>query len=176
MKNPYYYKGANPTVDLIVVNPYNEFLLVKRKGNVLACPSQWAFAGGFINTNAKSMELWEEGAETPKQAALREAQEETGLVLENPELMFVGCFEGNNRDPRDNEESWSKSFVFIYVIDQETYDGQKDNLVGMDDVEEVDWKTINEINELALPLAFDHREILDVALKLLVSKKPTNKM
>jgi ADP-ribose pyrophosphatase YjhB (NUDIX family) len=53
MSNKYYYKGANPTVDLIIVNPEGEILLIKRSDTAEACPDMWAIPGGFINTDAK---------------------------------------------------------------------------------------------------------------------------
>jgi len=168
MKNPYYYKGANPTVDLIIVNPENKILLIKRSEKAAACPSMWAIPGGFIDTEAKQGEVWKEGLESPEHAAIREVQEETNLTLNNPELIFVGCFEGNGRDPRDNSESWSKSHAFIHVIDPNVYESQKDKLIGLDDAEDVDWKTVAEIKQLKL--AFDHADIIDCALNKLNKK------
>jgi len=134
MKNSYYFKGANPTVDLIVKNHLNEILLVKRKSTVEACPNMWALPGGFIDTEASKGEVWKEGFETSEQASLRELLEETNLKLDNPILSFVGIFEGNFRDPRDNEISWSKSHAFYYEIDKNVFESQKNNLKGMDDV------------------------------------------
>lgn len=168
MQNKYYYKGSNPTVDLIIINPDNEILLIKRSDSSDACPGMWAFPGGFINTSAKRNEYWKEGEETPEHAAIREVQEETGLQLINPQLVFIGCFEGNNRDPRDNEISWSKSYVFLHKIDEEIYQAQKDKLQGLDDAQDIAWKSIDEINNMNL--AFDHSKIFEIAMRKLKSK------
>ena len=162
MKNSYYYLGANHTVDLIVVNPEREILLIKRGSSSEACPGMWAIPGGFIDTDAKKGEAWRGGVETPEQAAVRELMEETNLTLCNPDLVFVGVFEGNQRDPRDNEQSWSKSHAFLYMIPQSVYDAQKESIKGLDDAEDADWKTVEEIH--ALDLAFDHKLIIQTAL------------
>ncbi len=163
MKNNYYYKGANPTVDLIIINPNNEVLLVKRTENSPACPGMWAIPGGFVDTNAKQNESWAEGRETPEQAAIREVKEETNLELNNPKLSFVGCFEGGGRDPRDNEESWSKSYAFLHFIDREVFESQKDQIRGQEsEVDKATWISVKEAQ--SLNLAFDHNKILETAL------------
>lgn len=158
MKNPYYYKGVNPTVDLIIVNPEGKILLIKRKDAAAACPGMWAIPGGFIDTEAKKDESWKEGLETPEQAAVREVKEETNLDLVSPKLEFIGAFEGSGRDPRDNSQSWSKSYAFIHVIPNDIYEAQKDKIKGLDDAEDADWKSLEEISNL--DIAFDHKRII----------------
>lgn len=171
MSNNYYYKGVNPTVDLIIVNPEGQILLIKRSETSPACPGMWAIPGGFIDTEAKKGEVFKYGAETPEKASVRELKEETNLLLINPKLISIGEFEGNNRDPRDSEEGWSKSHAFIYVIPKEIYEAQKNNIRGMDDAEDADWKTPEEIE--ALDMAFDHKEIIRAGLaKLKRVSKP----
>lgn len=173
MKNSYYHVGPNQTVDLIVVNPEKKILLIQRGHSSDACPGMWAIPGGFINTEAKKGEAWKEGLENPEQAAVRELKEETNLSLENPNLLFVGIFEGGQRDPRDNDQSWSKSHAFLYVIPQSIYDAQKGSIKGLDDAEDAGWKTIEEINKL--DLAFDHKLIIQTALDKL-SNSLTNQV
>jgi ADP-ribose pyrophosphatase YjhB (NUDIX family) len=162
MNNPYYYVGANPTVDLIILSPEGKILLAQRVDDSPACPGMWALPGGFVNTVAKKGEPWKAGSETPETAATREVEEETNLVLENVVIYPVGVYEGNHRDPRDNDISWSKSHAFFHAIDQQVFNEQKDNLVGKDDVKKVDWFTIEEV--LAMELAFDHKKIIVDAL------------
>lgn len=161
MTNPYYFIGPNPTVDLVVINPSNEILLIKRGPNTNACPNMWALPGGFIDTTAKQGQKWVPGLETPKNAAIREVLEETNLKLINPQVSFIGIFQGNQRDPRDNEISWSVSHAFVHIISPEVYESQKDNLRGMDDACDVAWKSYQEIS--AMNLAFDHKQIIDLA-------------
>ena len=165
MINPYYFIGPNPTVDLIVINPSNEILLIKRGPNTNACPNMWALPGGFIDTIAKQGQKWLPGLETPKDAAIREVLEETNLNLINPDVSFIGIFEGNQRDPRDNEISWSRSHAFLHIIPSNVYESQKNNLRGMDDACDVSWKSYQEIS--TMNLAFDHNKIIDLALELI---------
>jgi ADP-ribose pyrophosphatase YjhB (NUDIX family) len=77
--NPYFYEGENPSVDLIIINPLNEILLIKRSSSAEACPGMLALPGGFIDSKAQSGSYWQEDLETPKMAALRELAEETNL-------------------------------------------------------------------------------------------------
>lgn len=170
MSNNYYYNGVNPTVDLIIVNPEGKILLIKRSEKANACPDMWAIPGGFIDTESKKGDVFKYGAETPEKAAVRELKEETNLFLINPQLISIGEFEGNNRDPRDTKEGWSKSHAFIYVIPKEIYEAQKDKIRGMDDAKEAKWMTIEEIE--SLDVAFDHKEIIRAGLaKLKTAQK-----
>ncbi len=163
--NPYFYEGVNPTVDLIIINPLNEILLIKRSLTSEACPGMMAFPGGFIDSSALEGSFWIDGLENPKSAALRELKEETNLKLESfVELQLVGEFEGNNRDPRDNSISWSKTHAFFYRIGDKTYLSQKDFIRGMDDADEAKWIPITEAQQMNL--AFDHNSILEKALVL----------
>ncbi|MGZ3807898.1 MAG: ADP-ribosylglycohydrolase family protein, partial [Bacteriovorax sp.] len=161
--NSYFYTGENPTVDLIVINPHNEVLLVRRSSKSEASPGMMAFPGGFIDSDALEGERWKSGVETPKEAALRELQEETNLKLDPfAHLIFIGEYSGNNRDPRDNDISWSKSHVFLYRIDEKTFLEQKDSIKGLDDADEAKWLPVEEVR--GMKLAFDHNKILEDAL------------
>lgn len=170
MKNPYYYIGANPTADLVIINPNDEILMIKRSKDSPACAGLWALPGGFVDTVATKGQQWLEGLETPDLAAVREVLEETNLSLDNPQLIFVGVFEGNNRDPRDNQESWSKSYAYCYDIPNDIYESQKSKIVGTDDAEQASWIKIDEV--LNMSLAFDHKDIIQTAISKL---KKTNK-
>jgi 8-oxo-dGTP diphosphatase len=173
MKNSYYYKGANPTVDLLLISPENKILLVLRKKEAQACPDMWAIPGGFVDTDAKKHEEWTPGREVPEQAAFRELVEETGIagnLLDKNRLQFTGIYEGNNRDPRDNLESWSKSHAFSYTMTEDerhiinTVKNINDG-VDLDDVADTKWFTLEEVSNIKL--AFDHNKIIsDTILKL----------
>lgn len=164
--NCFYYEGENPTVDLVVLNPEDEVLLIRRSVNAAACAGMMAFPGGFIDSRAKEGERWCPGLESPKVAALRELCEETNLKLEEQtDILFVGEYVGNNRDPRDNKISWSKTHAFVYRIDQKTFNEQKDLIRGMDDADEARWVPLAEA--IGMSLAFDHNQILQDALKII---------
>lgn len=161
--NCFFYEGENPTVDLIILNPSEEVLLIRRSKNAAACAGMLAFPGGFIDSQARAGETWQSGLETPEEAALRELAEETNLQLKNVRLTFVGTYSGNNRDPRDNEISWSKTHAFIYRIDRTTFEEQKNSIRGMDDADEARWVSLSEARKTKL--AFDHNIILEDALR-----------
>ena len=103
------------------------------------------------------------------ESVIREVKEETNLTLENVVIFPVGVYEGNNRDPRDSDSAWSKSHAFFYRIPQEVFEHQKEHIRGLDDAEDVDWKSIEEIKEMKL--AFDHGLIINDALNLYLNKK-----
>lgn len=176
--NKLYYEGPNPTVDLVILNHENKILLIKRKSTAEACPGMWALPGGFIDSLKEAdatVKKFIEGAETPEQAAKREVKEETNLSLDdNISILPVGIYEGNNRDPRDTVFGWSKSFAFFYSISEQIFNEQKENIRGLDDAEDVDWKTIEEIN--SMQLAFDHGKIISDSLNLYFNKKNKPKM
>ena len=159
----YFYRGANPTVDLVVFREGRsgkEVLLIQRKRDTVE-GGKWAIPGGFINTNAQRGEAWKAGAETPLDAAVRELGEETGLHITDSlkrSIKRVGVYEGGGRDPRDTAESWSRSHAFTVTLPE----GVVDHVHGSDDASAARWFPLNR-----LPLlAFDHAKILKDARKL----------
>ena len=162
-KPSYYYKGANCTVDLVIVYK-GRILLIKRKAGGVE-GGKWAIPGGFIDTDAKKGEVFSFGGETPKEAALREVAEETNLDLSpvpdlSNRLIEVGVYEGDSRDPRDSEEAWSKSYAFTITLQDE--DGVDfSRMRGLDDASDAKWF---RIEELPSNIAFDHAKIIQDAL------------
>lgn len=160
----YWYKGMNPTVDNVILRKTNdsyEILLIKRAGKVEQ--GKWALPGGFVDTNAKKGEEWKAGRETPRQAAIRELQEETGLYIQalSNIVKEIGVYEGSNRDPRDTAESWSRSYAFGVLLPDNF--STKD-ISARDDAADAKWFDIK-----SLPvLAFDHSTIIGDALKKLI--------
>jgi 8-oxo-dGTP diphosphatase len=159
----YFYRGANPTVDLVVFREGangKEVLLIQRKRGTVE-GGKWAIPGGFINTNAQQGEAWKAGAETPLDAAVRELGEETGLHITDSlkrSIKRVGVYEGGGRDPRDSGESWSRSHAFTVTLPK----GVVDSVHGSDDASAARWFPLNR-----LPLlAFDHAKILKDARRV----------
>jgi 8-oxo-dGTP diphosphatase len=166
MKGNHFYRGVNPTVDLIVINSVNDVLMIKRSIHSDACPGMLAFPGGFIDSKATEGEFWQDDFETPKTAALRELAEETNLFLkENSNLILIGEYEGNNRDSRDTHYSWSKTYAFLFQITKELFDENEENIKGLDDAEVALWINLHELRKMKL--AFDHNQILEDAIKIL---------
>jgi ADP-ribose pyrophosphatase YjhB (NUDIX family) len=156
----YWYLGANCTVDLVVIYK-GKILLIQRKAGGIE-GGKWAIPGGFIDTDSQKGEVYRIGKESPKQAALRELQEETNLDLSSvpnigSRLKEVGVYEGNNRDPRDNDEAWSKSYAFTITLKDE--DGVDFSAMrGMDDASDARWFSVDK---LPSDLAFDHAQIIN---------------
>ncbi len=105
----------------------------------------WAIPGGFVGID-----------ESLDEAARRELEEETGLRDVYMEQFYT--FGAPHRDPRTRVIS-----VAYYAL----LPGQDHLAQGGDDAAEARWHSVN-----ALPdnLAFDHRDILDVALRRLRAK------
>lgn len=163
-KSNYRFIGPNPTVDNVILRTKNdeyEILLIKRGPGVEA--GKWALPGGFIDTNAEKGDKWKPGRETPMQASVRELQEETGLYIAEISSLIrpIGVYEGNNRDPRDNKTSWSKSHAFGLVLPDNFADKK---IKGMDDAVEAKWFSVKSLPRLA----FDHGKIIQDGLKELI--------
>lgn len=165
-QNDLYFLGENPTADCVIFQN-NKVLLIQRSKNSPACPNMWAIPGGFINSKSKKGELFV-AIEDSKTAAIREFFEETGLDLNNNDIIpfinkfaFIDIFQGNNRDPRDNNIGWTKSFAWLFVID-DNFIIDKFNL-DYNEVSNAQWFDLDN-----LPiLAFDHNLIIDKAKTIL---------
>ncbi|AIF69998.1 hypothetical protein PAP_08050 [Palaeococcus pacificus DY20341] len=131
------HKCIGLTVDLVIV--YNGgIVLIKRRN--YPYKDHWALPGGFV-----------EYGERVEDAAVREAKEETGLNVEL--LGLVGVYSDPHRDPRGH----TVTTAFLAV--------GRGELKGGDDAKEARVFTFQELKEI--PLAFDHAEIINDALKLL---------
>ena len=120
-RNPY------PTVD-IIIEVEGGIVLIERKNP----PHGWAIPGGFVDYG-----------ETVEAAAMREAREETGLVVQLTGLL--GVYSDPSRDPR----SHTISTVFVASA--------AGRPVADDDAADAGVFTEDTLPE---DIAFDHREIL----------------
>lgn len=166
--DPYWHLGANPTVDIVLTrsNPETkkiEVLLIRREDNAAAEPGKLALPGGFQHTDAPEGTFWQPGKETPREACVRELLEETSLNIKHleSELIFVGSYEGEGRDPRDTQEAWSRSTVFALHLPEHLTHLP---IAGADDASDASWV---EIDPFPSNLAFDHHRILKDGLATL---------
>jgi 8-oxo-dGTP diphosphatase len=122
------HKNPFPTVD-IIIEVEGGIVLVERKNP----PHGWAIPGGFVDYG-----------ETVEAAAVREAKEETGLVVQLTGLL--GVYSDPSRDPR----SHTISTVFVA------------SAIGrpVADDDAADAGVFTE-NTLPKNIVFDHREILN---------------
>jgi len=121
------YRNPIPTADVIILHQ-DGVVLIKRKNP----PHGWAIPGGFIDYG-----------ETAEHAALREAEEETGLKVSN--LKLFGVYSEPDRDPRQH----TITIVFSARTNQSPHPGDDAAAARI-----FPWTHLPE------PMAFDHAKIL----------------
>lgn len=117
-------------------------LLVQRENDPFK--NDWALPGGFLEDE----EPLEEGAK-------RELKEETGLQIS--EVHQLKAFGNPGRDPRGRTISiafWGEVF-------------SEEKVEGSDDAKDANWFSVEKLPDLA----FDHKEIIEYALKVYHSEK-----
>ena len=143
---PFEYEYPRPaiSVDMVVLRNEldREVLLIQRRHPPFQ--DQWALPGGFLEIE-----------ETLEQAARRELQEETGLEAKS--LRQVGAFSTVDRDPR------TRVISVAFLVDPESLDGA----AAADDAKSLAWFGLEQLPELA----FDHLEILQLALAQLATEQ-----
>ena len=144
---PYTYEYPHPavTVDAVVFG-YDDadlkVLLIQRDGPPYR--GRWALPGGFVNIN--------EGLED---AVRRELAEETGITELYLEQLYT--FGEPKRDPRGRVISVAY-YALVKLVDH--------TVRAASDARNVAWFPVADLPQLA----FDHEEVLDVALRRLKAK------
>lgn len=138
-KGAYWNWGPNLTVDPIVIT--NEarprILLIERSDTgALALP------GGFAD-----------GDELPRDGALRELKEETGLELTQAGKLI---YQGPVADLRTTLHAWAETSAFLFYVDEAC------EVTGNDDALSADWYYIDE---LPTTLFGSHAVLVKMALK-----------
>ena len=133
------------SVDAVVFGYENgniSVLLIKRK--YAPYKGKWAIPGGFVLNN-----------ESLEEAVERELHEETGIKINYLEQLYT--FGNPSRDPRGRVVS----IAYFGLVRPNAF-----QIFASTDAEQVQWFDIKELPELS----FDHREILDIAIKRLQGK------
>lgn len=135
----------NVTADMIIPNERGQVLLIQRKNPPYQ--GQFAIPGGFLEVHQ----------ETVEQCALREAREETGLEVAIDRL--VGVYSDPKRDPR-----WHN--VTAVYLSRPVSDAEAKLAKADDDADDILWIDPRSEAFARLPVAFDHREILESVFQI----------
>ena len=142
MSYTYKYPRPQVSVDCVVFSFDNaalNVLLIKRGNEPFR--NSWALPGGFVEMD-----------ENLKDAIKRELEEETGIT--DVEMRQLHTFGEPGRDPRGRVIS----IAFFTLIEMKSFE-----IRAASDAKEVKWFGMNSLPELA----FDHEEILAMALRRL---------
>jgi 8-oxo-dGTP diphosphatase len=138
----YSYKYPRPAVtsDCVVITKEKvpKVLLIQRGSEPFK--GAWAFPGGFMEID-----------ETTEQCAIRELEEETGLVV--TDIHQIGAYSKVDRDPRGR----TITVAYLSIIDAPA------EVRGQDDAAKAQWFPLSELPSLA----FDHAGIMEDAIALL---------
>lgn len=139
----YTYEYPRPmlTADCVVTRD-NKVLLVRRGNEPFR--DCWALPGGFMEMD-----------ETIEHCAVRELQEETALQVAESDLRLIGVYSAPGRDPR------GRTVTAAYLVVDSRWSAVGDAEAG-DDAAEARWWPLTMLP----PLAFDHAQIIDDALRL----------
>ncbi len=113
-------------------------MLLIQRGNP-PFKGSWAFPGGFMDMD-----------ETTEQCAIRELEEETGMIIN--ELHQVGTYSKVDRDPRGR----TITVAYLAIIDKPI------SVIGQDDAAKAEWWSLSDLPHLA----FDHYDIMLDAIKV----------
>ena len=137
------YPKPSVTADIVVIRNgrhRNDILCIRRKHDPYK--GQLALPGGFVDPT-----------ETVLEAAVRELQEETGLVVPEWKLKLVGVYSDPGRDPR----GWTIATAFVTK-------GDKFEPVAGDDADSFEWLPFSSFSSFPQALAFDHAKIIGEAV------------
>ena len=133
-------------VDLVVlVDTGTNYKVLSIKRGRPPFVGMWANPGGNID----------EG-EQPLDAASRELEEETNLVIDPGHFYYVGAFDKEFRDPRNKN---CVSHAFVIVLDEMPV------VKAGDDATECIWNDVSYDGDVTVDMAFDHAEIIKKSIQ-----------
>lgn len=128
-------------VDLVIlVKSNNGYKVLSIKRGKEPFVGMWANPGGNIDEGEK-----------PIDAAVRELEEETSIIIDKSELSYVGAFDKPWRDPR-NKNCISHAFSVVL--------NNMPSVIAGDDATECTWNDVDLDGNVGVKMAFDHSEII----------------
>jgi 8-oxo-dGTP diphosphatase len=128
-------------VDLVVlVDTGTNYKVLSIKRGRPPFVGMWANPGGNIDEGEK-----------PLDAAVRELEEETELVIPANQFTYVGAFDKLYRDPRNKN---CVSHAFVVVLNEIPV------VKAGDDATECTWNDVSYDGDVTVDMAFDHAEII----------------
>ena len=135
-------------VDLVVlVDTGKNYKVLSIKRGRPPFVGMWANPGGNIDEGEK-----------PLDAAVRELEEETELVIPSNQFTYVGAFDKPYRDPRNKN---CVSHAFVVLLDEIPV------VQAGDDATECVWNDVSYDGDLTVDMAFDHTEIIKKSIQLI---------
>jgi len=162
---PFTYPHPRPslTVDPVIFgfdaeeeNPILRVLLIKRADNPYK--GMWAIPGGFVEVSDQGGQGESGQGESIDEAARRELEEETGIKVAYLEQLYT--FGSPGRDPRGRVVS----VAYMALVRQQDY-----KVIAGSDAAEAQWFAVEDALDHG-KLAFDHRDILKMAVQRLQGK------
>lgn len=133
-------------VDLVVlVDTGSNYKVLSIKRGRPPFVGMWANPGGNIDEGEK-----------PLDAAVRELEEETNLVIDTGHFYYVGAFDELYRDPRNKN---CVSHAFAIVLDEMPV------VKAGDDATECTWNDVSYDGDVTVDMAFDHSEIIKKSIQ-----------
>jgi 8-oxo-dGTP diphosphatase len=133
-------------VDLVVlVDTGTNYKVLSIKRGRPPFVGMWANPGGNIDEGEK-----------PLDAAIRELEEETELVIPANQFTYVGAFDKPYRDPRNKN---CVSHAFVVVLDEIPV------VQAGDDATECTWNDVSYNGDVTVDMAFDHAEIIKKSIQ-----------
>lgn len=136
-------------VDLVVlVDTGVNYKVLSIKRGKEPFEGMWANPGGNIDEGEK-----------PLDAAVRELEEETNLVINQGHFYYVGAFDKPYRDPRNKN---CVSHAFVIVLDE------MPDVIAGDDATECTWNDVSYDGDITVDMAFDHAEIIKKSIQSII--------
>lgn len=157
----YEYPRPSATATIMLVHkPSMEFFVGYRAEDADAYPGYACLPGGFLNAKVEGDRS--RPGETIERTAIRETEEETGITIQEKDLILIDV----RSDPATDPRAHVVNVCYLAFVD----DDQKAEAYAADDLEDYDWRKLDDI-ERERAYAFDHYQIILRAMRYIAAAK-----